>query len=188
MPAQVPATWAWRERLARDPDTHAGSMQREHGTQSTLGLHSLPDELLTRVLVHLPSARDFGRADGVCRAWHATGSPVEQALRQRIEGRDDALPAALPGEGSMVQRMCWFELLREAHAASGLVGVGLTASAAVDTRGRLIVWGRVGPDSSSGHEVRIRQLYPTPMEGLHGVRVTRVCLGWRHALMLTDTG
>ena len=58
-----------RNRLARDPDTPIREgMQRAHDTQRTLGLHSLPDELLARVFTHLPSIHDFGRADGVCRA------------------------------------------------------------------------------------------------------------------------
>ena len=81
-------------------------MGRAGGAQSALGLHALPDELLARVLVHLPSIRDFGRADCVCRAWHARGSPVEQALRLRIAARGDSMPAALPaGAGSVTQRL-----------------------------------------------------------------------------------
>ena len=65
--------------------------------QPARGILALPDELLARVLAHLPSDRDFGRADCVCSAWHAAGSPVEQALRQRIEARDGALPGRLRG-------------------------------------------------------------------------------------------
>ena len=51
----------------------------------TPGLHSLSADMQADVLVHLSSIRDFGRASRVCRAWHADGSPVQQALRQRIK-------------------------------------------------------------------------------------------------------
>ena len=91
-------------------------LERARGAHPAVGLHALPDELLARVLAHLPSTRDFGRADGVCRAWRAHGSPVEQALRLRIEARGDAVPTAPPGAGSMTQRLCWSELLRDARA------------------------------------------------------------------------
>ena len=53
------------------------SMEWADGAQSALGLHALPDDVLAHVLAHLPSIRDFGRADCLCRAWHARGSPVE---------------------------------------------------------------------------------------------------------------
>ena len=108
------------------------------------GLHSLPAEMHVRVLVHLPSTRDFRRAGRVCRAWRADGSPVEQALRQRIEARDGAVPTALPGAGTMMQRMCWSELLRDARMASGVISLGGVASAAVDADGHLCVWGKLG--------------------------------------------
>ena len=110
------------------------------------GLHSLPAEMHVRVLVHLPSTRDFGRAGRACRAWRADGSPVEQALRQRIEARDGAVPTVLPGAGTMMQRMCWFELLRDARIASGAtMSVGDWSSAAVDADGHLCVWGKLYP-------------------------------------------
>ena len=64
--------------------------ERARDAERAVGLDALPDELLARVLTHLPSIRDFGRADGVCRAWRARGSPVEQALRGHIEVRDGA--------------------------------------------------------------------------------------------------
>ena len=170
-------------------------MQRAHDTQRSLGIHSLPDELLARVLAHLPSARDFGRADGVCRAWHATDSPVELALRQRIEARDGALPAALPvwlcrgvGGGSMLQRMCWVELLREARAASGLVGVRATARAAVNAHGQLLTWGEMKAHRIPYTRVFIDHTNPRLVPELLAVRVRRVCFGENHALVLTDTG
>ena len=99
------------------------------------GMEALPDELLARVLAHLPSIRDFGRADGVCRAWRARGSPVEQALRLRIEARGDAVPAV--GAASMTQRLCWLELLLEARTSSNLLQGECHVSAAVDAKGRL---------------------------------------------------
>ena len=113
----------------------ARSAELAHDAQRALGLHSLPDELLTRVLAHLSSTRDFGRASCVCRAWRADGSPVEQALRERIKARDGAVPTALPGAGTMMQRMCWFELLRDARMASGVISLGDDASAVVDADG-----------------------------------------------------
>ena len=50
--------------------------ERARDAERAVGIDALPDELLARVLAHLPSARDFGRADCVCRAWHADGSPA----------------------------------------------------------------------------------------------------------------
>ena len=120
--------------------------ERARDAERAVGIDALPDELLARVLAHLPSIRDFGRADGVCRAWRARGSPVEQALRQRIAARGGAVPAA--GAACTTRRLCWLELLRAARASSGLVSTGWTASAAVDAQGRLLLWGTVkGNDS-----------------------------------------
>ena len=113
--------------------------ERARDAERAVGIDALPDELLARVLTHLPSIRDFGRADGVCRAWRASGSPVEQALRQRIAARGGAVPAS--GAACTTRRLCWLELLRAARASSGLVSAGYTVSAAVDIQGRLLAWG-----------------------------------------------
>ena len=156
-------------------------MERARGAQAKAGLSALPDELLTRVLVHLPSICDFGRADGVCRAWRARGSPVEQALRERIEARGGALCA-----DSTTQRMCWLELLREARAASGRLSASSDASAAVDERGRLRVWGAL--EDPDGDEQYFSFDGPTILPTLHGTRVERVSVGEWHAIMLSDTG
>ena len=121
-----------------------GTAQARDDTRMA-GIDVLSDELLVCVLAHLPSIRDFGRADGVCRAWRSDGSPVEQALRQRIAASGVAVPAVLPGAGSMTQRLCYSELLRA--SASSLVAAGGGVSAAVDAQGELRVWGRlaIGP-------------------------------------------
>ena len=116
-----------------------------------LGLYSLPAEMHVRVLVHLSSTRDFGRAGCVCRAWCADGSPVEQALRHRIEARDDVVLTALSGAGTMMQRMCWSELLRDARIASVVtMSTGESMSAAVDADGNLCVWGILRPEAGAG--------------------------------------
>ena len=101
--------------------------ERARDAERAVGINALPDELLARVLTHLPSIRDFGRADGVCRAWRARGSPVEQALRQRIAARGGAEPAV--GAACTTRRLCWLELLRAARASSGLVSTGYAVSA-----------------------------------------------------------
>ena len=163
-------------------------MERARGAPPAVGLSALPDELLARVLVHLPSTHDYGRADGVCHAWHARGSPVEQALRERIEALDGAEPTALPGTGSLTQRMCWSELLRAARKGSGVVAAGPSASAVIDACGRPYAWGEFkawdeqvafrsadGPDWLTAHE--------NPC-----TCVERVSIGDCHMLMLTDTG
>ena len=93
--------------------------ERARDAEHAVGIDALPDELLARVLTYLPSIRDFGRADGVCRAWRARGSPVEQALRQRIAARGVAVPAA--DAACTTRRLCWLELLRAARASSNLV-------------------------------------------------------------------
>ena len=100
--------------------TRSATRERPRVVQSAVGLDALPDELLARVLAHLPSIRDFGRADGVCRAWRACGSPVEQALRQRIAARGDAVPAS--GAACTTRRLCWLELLRAARRSSRRCG------------------------------------------------------------------
>ena len=109
------------------------------GAKRATGFKALPDELLARVLVHLPSIRDFGRANCVCRAWHARGSPVEQALRERIEARSEVMPA--PVAGCSTYRMCWLELVRQMRAASGRISANEGLGAAVDKQGRLRMWG-----------------------------------------------
>ena len=147
--------------------------------QSVARLDALPDELLARVLAHLPSIRDLGRADGVCRAWHARGSPVEQALRLRIEARGDAAPAA--SAATTTRQLCWLELLRAARASSDLVCAGWSFSAAVDALGRLLVWGTV---PSAIHGRLFRSPVPTPM----ATRIVRVSAGKSHLLALTSSG
>ena len=112
-------------------------MGRAGGAQSALGLHALPDELLARVLVHLPSIRDFGRADCVCRAWHARGSPVEQALRMRVMARGGAVPSASEGAASMTQTLCWLERLHATRGPSDVLAAGSSSSIAIDAQGQL---------------------------------------------------
>ena len=159
-------------------------MERARDAQAKAGLSALPDELLARVLVHLPSICDFGRADGVCRAWRARGSPVEQALRERIEARDGAEQA--PCAGSTTQRMCWLELLREARMASGLLSASWGVSAAIDARGRLRVWGAL--EDPDGDEQYFSFDGPTILPTLHGTRVERVSVGENHVIVLSDNG
>ena len=152
------------------------------------GIHALPDELLTRVFEHLESTRDFGRADGVCRAWHKDGSPVEQALRLRIAARGDSVPAALP-QASSTQQLCWLELRREARASSDLVSAGAKyASAAIDDEGQLCVFGNIHTLGYGGSEDIFRLSVPTPMTPPPDVRVRRVSVGGHHVLALTDSG
>ena len=117
----------------------ARTNERARDAERAVGIDTLPDELLARVLTHLSSIRDFGRADGVCRAWHARASPVEQALRLRIAARGGAVPAA--GAACTTRRLCWLELLHAARASSNLVSTGHAVSAAVDTQGQLLAWG-----------------------------------------------
>ena len=154
------------------------------GTAPPDAVHELLDltDELVYVLMHLPSIRDFGRASCVCRAWRADGSPVEQALRQRIEVRDGAVPTALPGAGTMLQRMCWSELLRGARMTSGVtMSTGKLTSAAVDADGHLCTWGKL--DSQAVQVFR----YNTPTIA-QTARVEQVSVGRAHILALTDTG
>ena len=162
-------------------------MERARGAPPAVGLSELPDELLVRVLVHLPSVHDYGRADGVCHAWHARGSPVEQALRERIEALDGAVPTALPGTGSLTQRMCWYELLRAARKGSGVVAAGPSASAVIDARGRPYAWGEL---MSWDEQVAFRSADPDWLTADENpcTRIERVSIGDCHMLMLTDTG
>ncbi len=159
-------------------------MERARDAQAKAGLISaLPDELLARVFTHLPSIHDFGRADGVCRAWRARGSPVEQALREHIEARDGAEQA--PGADATTQRMCFVELLREARMTSGLVSASDTMSAAVDADEQLHVWGKIyvhGDNKICSFDE------PTVLPMPHGTRVQCVSVGWDHVLVLTETG
>ena len=116
----------------------SGHNARTDDNARTDGLLALPDELLVRVLMHLPSIRDFGRADCVCCAWHAGGSPVEQALHLRIAAHGGVVPAA--GAASTMQQLCLIELLRGARALSDLMSAGGRSSAAVGVHGRLLAW------------------------------------------------
>ena len=161
------------------------SMGRARGAQPALELSALPDELIARVLACLPSVHDLGRAGCVCRAWRADGSPVEQALRERIKVRDGAVPTALPGAGTMVRRMCWLELLRDARMASDVISLSSVTSAAVDAQGNLSVWGRL--NSSSNDNALPIFSYETPTI-VQTTRVERISVGICHILALTDEG
>merc|ERR1711977_276848 len=90
-----------------------------------MGLYRLLAELQERVLEHLSSSRDLGRASCVCRAWRAGDSPVERVLRRRIKARGGAVSAALPpvAEGSMTpvtHRLCLLDSISAAQAVSGV--------------------------------------------------------------------
>ena len=59
-----------------------------------MGLLSLPDDLLKRIVAALPTPEAIGRADCLCKAFHdpppedsqlRQGSVVEEALRLRAE-------------------------------------------------------------------------------------------------------
>ena len=160
-------------------------MQLASDGQRSLGLHALPDELLALALSFLASTRDLGRADCVCRAWHAAGSPVERALILRIQARGALVPAARPaGAGSLIQWLCWLEILNAAQGSSDIVGAGTTLSAAVDAHGRLCVWG----DVTDREELIFDCPVPSVVTPFVGVRVERVSVGEAHLLALTDTG
>ena len=151
-------------------------------------IHALPDELLTRVFEHFQSTRDFGRADGVCRAWHKDGSPVEQALRLRIAARGDAVPTA-QFRASSTQQLCLLELLREARASSDLVSAGARyASAAIDDDCQVRVFGNIHTLGYGGSEDIFRLSVPTLMTPPHDVGVRRISVGGHHVLALTDSG
>ena len=166
----------------------ARNAEPARGAKRATGLQALPDELLARVFMHLPSIRDFGCVDCVCRAWHASGSPVEQALRERIEARGEAMPA--PVAGCATHRMCWLELLRQARIASGRISASTCLSAAVDTQGRLRVWGREdGETDINDEEERICNYEePTLLPALEHTRVECVSVDIYHVLVLTHTG
>ena len=147
-----------------------------------MGLYRLSAEMQAHVLVHLSSTRDFGRASCVCCAWRADGSPVEQALRERIKARDGAVPTAFPGAGTMMQRMCWFELLHDARMATGVISLGDDASAVVDADGHLCVWGEIDDPET---ELIFSHTTPTVVQT---ARIEHVSVGSYHTLALTETG
>ena len=160
-----------RTRSARNAEPARGAIR-------ATGLQALPDELLARVFVRLPSIRDFGRVDCVCRAWRARGSPVEQALRERIEASGKVMPA--PVAGCATHRMCWLELLRQARTASGRISASSCLSAAVDKQGQLRVWGKCeGEDDLADHDgyvVPQKTLVPKVIESLSDRRVVAIAV------------
>ena len=176
----------------------APNAEPARGAKRATGFKALPDELLARVLVHLPSIRDFGRANCVCRAWHARGSPVEQALRERIEARSEVMPA--PVAGCSTYRMCWLELVRQMRAASGRISANEGLGAAVDKQGRLRMWGEpsgmvddlpagvVGDHALTPGGKIFKYGHPTVLPQLKHTRVECVSVGPHHVLVLTDTG
>ena len=166
----------------------SGHNARADDNARTDGLLALPDELLVRVLTHLPSIRDFGRADCVCCAWHAGGSPVEQALRMWTQARRRAVPEALPvGAGSVTQRLCWLELLHAARVSSHALAAGSFASAVIDAQGGLCMWGALIVDTAIQPALFISNA-PTLLTTMVDMRVQRVSLGLSHALVLMETG
>ena len=129
-----------------------------------MGLYRLLAELQERVLVHLSSTRDLGRAACVCRAWRAGDSPVERVLRQRIKARGGAASAALPpvdvdSPSPMTHRLCLLDSIGAAQAVSGVMSMGSTSSAAVDVDGQLCVWGEL---RSAAHNTEPIFSYQTP--------------------------
>ncbi len=129
-----------------------------------MGLYRLLAELQERVLEHLSSTRDLGRAACVCRAWRAGDSPVERVLRRRIKARGGAASYALPpvAESSvkpMTHRLCLLDSISAAQAVSGVMSMGSTASAAVDVDGHLCVWGEL---SSAAHNTESRSSATRP--------------------------
>ena len=72
-----------------------------------MGLYRLLAELQERVLEHLSSPRDLGRASCVCRAWRVGDSPVERVLRRRIKARGGAASYALPPVAAGPVLMLW---------------------------------------------------------------------------------
>ncbi len=161
-------------------------------SQPARGLLALPDELIARILAHLPSIRDFGRADCVCCEWHTWregGSPVEQALRRRIAARGGTVPKKLRGTRSITQDLCWLELLHVARMAADLVSAGGNLSAAVDSHGQLCVWGtayKTEPDPGLFHnacQTLVTYNAPTRVASARCVSV-----GEDHVLALTDSG
>ena len=154
--------------------------------EPAVGIDALPDELVARVLAYLPSIGDFGRASRVCRAWHAGGSPVEQALHLRIAAHGGVVPAA--GAACTVQQLCLIELLRGARALSDLMSAGGRSSAAVGVHGRLLAWGTVQGNGGALFFSPIRSHVPKPVARPPGARVTRVAVGYEHVLALTHAG
>ena len=148
-----------------------------------MGLHRLLAELQERVLVHLSSTRDLGRAACVCRAWRAGDSPVARALYQRIKDRGDAVSAAAE-KGSTTHRLCLLGSIGAAQDASpSVMSLGdEVASAAVDAEGHLCVWGELRP----ARQPPIFS-YTTPTI-VQAARVERVSAGSAHILALTDAG
>ena len=153
----------------------------------TVVLLDLPVELIARVLSHLSSTRDLGRAGCVCRAWHMGDSPVERVLRLRIEARGGAVAAALPRTtaASLTARLCRLESISTAQAASGVMGSSVHPSAAVDAHGRLCVWGELKNHAVQNAEPIFSCRAPTVVQT---PRIERICLGAGHILALTDTG
>ena len=153
--------------------------------QPACGILALPDELLARILAHLPSIHDLGRADCVCCAWHTGrkgGSPVEQTLRLRIAARGGAVPTELLGTSSMTQGLCWLELLHAARMAD-LVSAGGNLSAAVDSHGQLCVWGTAYETYQYAAVPLFAYNEPTQVASARCVSV-----GEDHVLVLTDSG
>ncbi len=167
-------------------------MEPELGAAPTgvIELQQLPDELIARVLARLPSTRDLGRAHCVCHAWHADGSPVEQALRLRLEASGSAVPAVPPGTASAVQRLCLYELFRAARDMSGVVAAREELSAAIDSQGQLRVWGCLVAymQHTDDPDVILGEATPTVLPVRQGARVTGVSVGFKHLLALTDAG
>ena len=154
-----------------------------------MGLYVLLAELQERVLEHLSSTRDLGRAACVCRAWRAGDSPVERVLRRRIKARGGAASSALPpvAEGSvkpMTHRLCLLDSISAAQAMSGVMSMGSTASAAVDVDGHLCVCGEI---SSAAQNAEPIFSYMTPTV-IQTDRVKCVSCGGLHILALMDTG
>ncbi len=149
-----------------------------------VGLLDLPVELSVRVLEHLSSTRDLGRAGCVCCAWRAGDSPVERVLRRRIEAHGGAVSAALPpvAAASMTHRLCLLDSIGAAQAVSGAISLGCKASAAVGADGRLCVWGELSSSSIHGSIISCKE--PTVLQT---ARLERIAVGSDYILALTET-
>ena len=116
---------------------------------------------------------------------------VSTSMQRRlwIVERGFAVPTALPAvSSSTTQRICWFELLRAARAASDIVAAGFGWSAAVDAHGQLCVMGKISDrDEFNERNTEPRFAFggvPTPV----AYNMQRVSLGDDHALAISNTG
>ena len=149
-------------------------------------LDALPGDLVSRLLIGLPSTADIACFLLVSKTVRPL---VEDALRLRAQAKIGCvLPLALPiQESSWVQYLMWLD---RRSSPPFQISLGYRSAAIVDDGGRLLTLGSVSDEGILGHGPSVTQLATPKLVPMPSgnCRVHFVSMGTAHTLLSTDCG